>query len=345
MQTEGRFEGIAQEFAAEGVKLTTFGGEGNADRWARDAEGRSPATGLSENDVIVSTSEGRWDARSEQAGIVGAALARQRFGMGFTYSLSPLRTESGLDAPGFGVVRDDTKDCLAVVGNRFDPAQPSDLDVIDRVSGDKPIDRGGIFGRGKVVWLQTREDTVQTPSGPAETRILVASACDGSLGFTIGATAVVVACRNTFAKALAGARHTCKHTKNMRARIDGIAKLYEAARDETQRFGTISTRLAETKVDDEQVDAVVNVIFGDRPEKRASRWDAAIGRFKDGYWTAPGAVPETAWGLVQAATYYTSHDATVRGDRWESQVSGRLGQIEDKALVYVRQIAPHAWAL
>lgn len=208
------------------------------------------------------------------------------------------------------------------VGKKFHILQPDTLDILDSIIGeDIVIDRGGTMKGDAVVWLQTRMQTVETPTGPAQTRALVSNSFDGSAAFSIIFCLEVLECRNVYKSILRNADNIIKirHTAgamgklaDLRRAFDGSAEMFATAQAEMMSWGrkTITNAVR---------DKFILSVFapkgfdGNRVSDLSTRTRNNVDRFIAAYNTAPGAAPGTVWGLTQAATFYASHPGDAMG--------------------------------
>jgi len=151
---------------------------------------------------------------------------------------------------------------------------------------------------------------------------------------------------------------TFRHTCNFEERVSMLRKAFELAGGMVEAFSGTFTQMAESRITAAQFDAYAKVMFpGESTQARNKRE-----RFSEIYVSALGAAPGTAWGALQAGTYYATHEthvrvggrslsrftlddpATVTGQqlegyqhqaRLESMVYGPAGDLSARAFQYV----------
>ena len=271
--------------------------------------------------------------------IEGTLSAREtvhRF-FGWTVSKSPVIDGDGQPSDRYyKLQRDDTRALLGTVGKRYQPLQNTVLTCLDAFTYRAPIERAGEFDGGRRVWIQTKLQQFDTPSGPAQLYGLAHTGHAGEASLSYSLTGTVVVCMNSCDMALSCAPHqiSVRHTSGAKARLDlvqrGLAMADRYTRELQQLFGAMSRR----RVEDGEIEEFVDALFptneyGDR----SARATKMVERFLDGYETAPGAQPGTAWGLYQAATFYERHTRFMQAttDPLESTWFGSGKHLREKA--------------
>lgn len=249
--------------------------------------------------------------------------ARRLFRMDFEYGLEP----AGRFRPNGDIVKEDGCNWVVrldtgarvgpgTVGRRYTILQPDTMDILDDVIGpDVVIDRGGSFKGGAVLWLQTRMQTIQTPSGPAQTRALVSNSYDRSAGFKLVMSCEVVSCRNVYKHILKSAENviTIRHTasapdklRRFREAFANAGEMFDKAQAEMMAWGRMD-------LSEDALEKFIRKVFPhDEDGKASSKTAGNIGRFRESINSSPGAQPETLWGLAQGITHYATHGINTR---------------------------------
>lgn len=276
------------------------------------------------------------DALATSQPIKGAKEARRLYGLDWRVSKVPSQyVWNGrvmTDPETFTIVREDNGRAVGSVGKRFHVIQNEELDIIDAISGEAPIVRGGVWDGGRRVWLQTQVDTFETPTGPAEGNMLVGMGHGGEMGFTLTAFGSVVSCRNTFRRNLAGAPNcmVIRHTASSAKKLEQLRVGLQMSREHHKAMQEWFFRLGRKGISDLVLTAFVDALFPkNENEKRPTRRNNRVEAFMDAYKNAPGAQPGTAWGLAQAVTYYEEHVKQLRAgtDRFERAFDNQVTQV------------------
>jgi hypothetical protein len=345
---------------------------GAAGWYGGDSMSTTSVGGYEKNDGHIDANGGSTEGIKATATEGAAARARRLFGIDFTYRLEPgYRVDSTgqlVKVPNSNyIVRNDNDFVVTpeTVTNRYGLLQPSTLDIIDDVLEDAEIDRGGQFGNGRTVWLQTRSQEIETPSGPMVTRIMVSNACDGTGGFKICPSGEVIECKNIYRAVLKKYTFSIRHTIKAQERLTALRNAFQSLKADGKAFKEAQAWMFaadDVKVNDRQVLEFLRKVFpvdnttleadADFSKGWASgKTQASVDRFMDAYKFGDASKPGTVWGLAQAVTNYTSHLVNVRktnqvhtyqstnhqydANRFASIWNGSAGHFEDKAVQHL----------
>lgn len=221
------------------------------------------------------------------------------------------------------ILRDDTHDQLGIVGARYEPVQPFALyeaaaPIVE--TGRAHWETGGSLRGGTINWGLLALDPMEIAKGDAIRPYLrVDNVHDGTRSVSVGFTSIRVVCANTLAVS-----HTeggsmsfrFRHTSTVNDRLEEAARILAQAERLTHESIREARLMAARRVTKAETEAflahVVPDAETDRGQKRVEETRLTLRQALD---MAPGAdLPTargTAWGLYNAATYYTSH---LRGD-------------------------------
>lgn len=220
-------------------------------------------------------------------------------------------------------IRTDTGEALGVVGARYEPVQPAAL--FDAASplvetGRAHWETGGSLRGGALNWGLLALDPMEIGQGDAIRPYLrVDNAHDGTRAVSLGFTSVRIVCANTLAMSRGEARSTTfrlRHTANVQTRLDEAANILAQAERLTHETVKEARAMAKRHVTKSETDAYFAAIFPDAETPRGqTRVENLRAELRTALRTAPGAdlqtARDTAWGLYNAVTYFTSHE---RGD-------------------------------
>ncbi len=201
----------------------------------------------------------------------------------------------------------------------FDAAIPAGADV--KVSGDDSgtrmwikvnMDMGGLVSpeiqaeANAKKWIHTdpRDANGDTPVS-FNLQAYHAQGGKGALSFSIGVHVKI--CANGLIVPLndsQGKRITLRHTKHFEHRVNRLREAFKQAQEGVAGVQNTFERMAGESIQAEAFDAFAEHMF---PGSQAKRDD--LHRI---YHNAAGAAPGTAWGMLQAATYYGTHEYQVR---------------------------------
>jgi len=225
----------------------------------------------------------------------------------WTVSKRPLFGPNGEVTPGYGIFRDDSQDCLGLVGGKYTITQNSEvIDMLLDAAGvvNIPAVRGGYLGKGERIYYQFQLPEV-TIGGSKNMRYLTGlTAHDGLTKIGFGTTNVVVVCQNTFFQAFKDCE-AVKHTPNHKEKLNGIInslKLSLTAEEfMIERMVKLSNIVIPSKIDD---DFLFDIIGGN---EEATRSVNRLNDLKAAISTEYNTHGETAYGLFNAVTRFTNH--------------------------------------
>lgn len=125
----------------------------------------------------------------------------------------------------------------------------------------------------------------------------------------------VEACTNKSRVTLAGFTGSLKHTTNIAKRVEGLTKLFAAAEGKALSLRDMVAKLSLVQVDNDTLDELIEKLV----PNESARGLGQRKRLREIYNDAPGAAPNTAWGLYQMTTYFSTHEKSV-------SVGGRNGR-------------------
>jgi hypothetical protein len=214
-------------------------------------------------------------------------------------------------------------------------------DTIQKVDGSWQTGQAGSSGGGKRIWMQLRAPDRDVGGQRVAGYLTLGNSFDCTLTFAAGFSNVWAVCCNTLAAALAQAKNQLqlRHTKNAPERIAEVQEVLQLARDYNRVVDGEVLKLMSTKFTMQQVWGLAAKLWPAKDEaKLPEPTRVARETFVYDYRKAPGAVEGTAFGALQAVTYYGSHRWVVRGTgkeaellRAESNWWGRSQEFQQKA--------------
>jgi phage/plasmid-like protein (TIGR03299 family) len=241
--------------------------------------------------------------------------------MGWTVSKHQLSLDGTL-VPAWGIVRDDNKKFLGMVGDQFTPIQNVAMgNHIDALIGSTGAhyETAGTLRGGQKVWTMAKLPwDIKVGEDITESYILVTQGHDGSLSYTLKYTGVRVVCNNTLTMALGGKGSEAlktKHTKFAEVRIQNVCEAVAGIQTSIQDLQANFKTLAIRKVDREVSRKLMDKIFGEdwktdkkkleKVEQIAQLFDANDG---NAYKEQKG----TAYAMYNACTNWSDHLRPVR---------------------------------
>lgn len=218
------------------------------------------------------------------------------------------------------------RDCLGVVGDRYQPIQNTELaewcDALSLASeGRAYAEALGSLDGGKRVWVLMRhngDEGIKVPGDDSrmDKYLLCCSSHDGSLQLQMRLTAVRVVCQNTLSAALRDNDNviSIRHTSGAQARLDAAIRAVGKVDSYFEGFAKLADEMTRTRMTRDSFESIVAALTpvpADKPVPAVTqnKRDEMM-RLLD---TTPGAQPGTAWGAWMALTDYADHYSAVRG--------------------------------
>ncbi len=229
----------------------------------------------------------------------------------------------------YGLVRDTDGKCLDVVGNHYKPVQNKDAfefftEFVE--AGKAKMETAGALRDGKYVWGLANLNQSFKLEGNDQVNgfLLVASPHEAGKSLIIKFTTVRVVCNNTLTLALKNGgtefrmAHRVEFGDEMREKAKDVLGI---AREQMGEFEKNARKLKKLKLSEKDaIEALANVY---QPNVRPSllredfekNSNPSLKRVHDVMLNAPGADPTTAWGVLNAVTYYADHVASRTVDK------------------------------
>lgn len=243
--------------------------------------------------------------------------------------------EGGVKIEGhFALTRDEDGKVFDICGSRYVPVQNREAFEFFKEfveEGDATLETAGALHGGKYVWgLANLGQSFKLAKGDEiKGYVLVGCPHEQGKSLLIKFTPIRVVCSNTLAMAL---RNTTTDGQKVRlpefrrahrSTFDGES-IKEAkvalgiAREQLDEFEETARTLKKTKMSmDDHID-VLAPIFGkkqDIEEIKAGKVPPRMQAILDALVNAPGADPKTAWGTLNAVTYWADHVAARTPDK------------------------------
>lgn len=237
--------------------------------------------------------------------------------------------------------RSDTKAPLGVVSARYNEVQPRQAleffrDIVE--TGGYVFESAGTMRGGARLFATVRpEASFELPGGDVvQGRILLATACDGSMATSVRPVTIRVVCKNTLQAAMAGSPMavTVRHSSVFRPepvkeQLRKICSTFDAFRHTAETLA--ATQMTVKRAEDFLIDVLPG---SERVPVEQTRGFKRIMELFDG--GAKGAEMAssrgTAWGLLNAVTEYVDHAIPARSDerRLESALFGDGAALKNK---------------
>lgn len=253
----------------------------------------------------------------------------------------------------YALVRSTDGAVLDVVGKAWKPIQNAQGFEFFREfveAGDATMETAGSLRGGRYVWGLANLNTGFKLPGKDQVNgyLLVGIPHEQGKALVIKPTAIRVVCNNTLTMALrAGdAADVFRHAHRTEFNDSAIRLAKETlglAREQIAEFEASARILHSTKMAIDDVVRIVSDVMAPNADVAAmiDDFDAnatpRIKQIMDAYHNAPGAQPGTAWGALNAVTYYTDHMASRTADKrltnaWLGKTSRQKTQVMNALL-------------
>jgi phage/plasmid-like protein (TIGR03299 family) len=227
----------------------------------------------------------------------------------------------------FALERSDNGAHLDVVGSRYIPANNEPLfdflkDFCDE--GKAKISQAGSLRDGRVVWALADLGVDFTLPGRDRVGGYLFVGIPHMRGRSVVARVTTVrdVCHNTMAVTMRSGKHGLGNTFRMNhrntfdeAQIDYAKETLGLARDNIVEFAKTAQKLHKMKVTPAKAKHVLTSIFQPDWDGKDDGLSSRVQQLLDINERAPGAQPGTAWGVLNAVTYYADHVASRSADK------------------------------
>lgn len=260
------------------------------------------------------------------------------------------------DGVGQVVYRSDTGRALGVVGPETTQLSHRDLCGLFDALAERGVINGaalrcGELAGGRRVFIQGRPAAGSRieimPGHVVEHRITALDSHEGGSAIALVDTPTVVVCQNTWQSAHRNGIGTrLRHTSNVEARFrEAVRAIHASVGIFAKDVATMRT-LASTPMATTEWCALLDEFFP-LPKAPTSGADPRIvdafdramanarelrGNLDRWYVTAPGALPGTRYGAMQAVTYYATHERGRAPGREESNWTGESARLSSRVL-------------
>lgn len=294
------------------------------------------SAGLTQSDTMFSVRETPWHGLGAvlPAAPRSVAEAIEASGLGWSVSKEPIAHVCTRDVEGeptvcweqidgyYATVRQDTKEPLGVVGERYRIVQNSEaFSFVDQLLGSEiNFETAGSLHGGCRVWvLATLPEHVEVGGDAVRPYLLLMNSHDGSTALVAATTPVRVVCQNTLNWGLSEAhqKFSIRHTEAARQRVLEARRVLELSIDYYKQFKLMGDRLASERCTEQQLRSVLAELYpsgqGDSTRVRLSR-EAVREQITELFFSGrtQGNAPGSKWAAVNAIVEYSDWHRSAR---------------------------------
>jgi phage/plasmid-like protein (TIGR03299 family) len=250
------------------------------------------------------------------------------------------------------LIRSDNGAPLSVVSNSYCIVQPKEVIEFYKelvADSDFSLETAGALDEGRKVWGLARSNNskniLDNKGDSIDAFLLLASSCDKSLATTVAFTSIRVVCQNTLNFAMeqikGKAQPRClKIAHNRQFKWDEAKNKLNLIGDAWSNFIKKVEQLAKTEVKQNDINNFFESLYlnGKKDDEKLSKNAIIeIQNLQSALVNAPGqnlpTAKDTAWGLVNAVTYYVDHKRKSNHQcaRLDSAWFGSGALLKDKA--------------
>lgn len=233
----------------------------------------------------------------------------------------------------FANVRSSDGAVMGVVGNQYTIVQNADAFAFtdEIIGGDVRYETAGSLKGGRTVWMLARLPETKILGDVIEPYLCFTNSHDGTGAVRVCICPIRVVCSNTLNAALSTAKRkwSARHVGDMTGKLEDAQRTLELAGRYMERLDVTAERLANERMSDDEIRAVVEAAFPleeNDPSKRAVT-NATLQR--DAFYAcyfAPDLVKflGTKWGVMNAAADMAGHTAIRQTKNFEENRWGKI---------------------
>ena len=218
-------------------------------------------------------------------------------------------------------VRSSDGKVLGIVTDRYKIVQNTDAFAFTDtlIGGDVRYETAGSLNGGRKIWLLAKLPEAKVAGDKVDPYLCFTNTHDGSGAVKAFVTPIRVVCNNTLNLALRGAKRTwsVRHNGDINRKIAEARESLELAEKYMTALDISAQKMAEIKVDEAKLEAILTNLFNkpkeDASDREKRNFDQQMAQYYVCY-AAPDIAQfkGTAWGAVNAMTDMVSHSAPLR---------------------------------
>jgi hypothetical protein len=219
---------------------------------------------------------------------------------------------NGLLIPGYqAIVRNDNNICLNVAKATYTPTKNGKLvEVTEKLASMTGFEATGFseFKQGKMVLSYLKADKATKLLGwDMEDYMVIGNSHDGTTGFFIGTSSVMLRCQNQFSKVSQNLK--AFHTRNNEVRIDQLVGYFKHYEAERKAIADRMKQFSKVKIDHKIITALSERLFRmeNGQEEVSARKANLLEEFNRSITQECADLGNNLHGLFNGVTHYTTH--------------------------------------
>ncbi len=170
--------------------------------------------------------------------------------------------------------------------------------------------------------------------------LMIGNSFDGSTGFFIGNSSVMVRCKNRFSKNFR--QMQVNHTKNNSLRVDGLVQYFDMFMNQRKQLFKNMVRFSEVKIDDSIKKALVERLTKMNDEEKlgtdiSTRKSNIISKLNYSIDRECADLGNNAFGLFNGITHYTTHIKNSKNNAFGNPF-GSLNELNQTAYNFCNEL-------
>ena len=244
--------------------------------------------------------------------------------------------------------RSDNDQLLHIAKSTYTPTTNDRfLETVDKLSNITgfPIERfDEVQGGKKVMAFLKCTDPISVGGYAFKDYLMVGNSHDGSTGFFVGNSNIMIRCANRFTKQFRNLQ--VYHTKNHDIKIDELSNSFDDFNKQREKFYDRFSEYVDFEIVEEHKDKLVNLIAEVSIEEQkdhsliSTRKRNIISNIHESIQIETSALGNNIFGLFNGITHYTSHTKKVKEPVF-CNAFGTVADINNKAFTFCESLVNH----
>jgi len=245
------------------------------------------------------------------------------------------------------IVRSDDNSALSIMKKSYHPMFNKDfMKSVEQMMAISNFDFTGYSeingGRIVIAHLKNNKENLAINGHEIKDYLVMGNSFDGSSPFFIGTTTELLRCKNQFSRI--NRMERVRHTKSSPKRRDELFRALEVYFKQRDQMYQNFNQLTKVQVDEATRKLAADYIMGIKEEDRlaglSTRKENQVILLDNRMIQEMNDVGQTAWGLLQGSTYYTTHDMSEKSRERSGfgSLFGKPAEINQKALSFCNNL-------
>ena len=243
-----------------------------------------------------------------------------------------------------GIFRSDNDKLLNVAKASYTPTRNEKLieitEKLNEITGFPIENYYDVDGGKKILAFLKCTESIQVCGYEFKDYLMIGNSFDGSTGFFIGNSSMMVRCENRFSKNFRQLQ--VNHTKNNSLRVDGLVQYFDMFMNQRKRLFENMERFSEVKIDDSIKKALVERLTRMNDEEKlgnelSTRKTNIISNINYSIDRECADLGDNAFGLFNGITHYTTHIKNSKNNAFGNPF-GSLNELNQTAFKFCNEL-------